>query len=116
MALSWVELSNDGFPSKEYHRVLFERLCQSFGFRRALDSIRLNATKNLSNMTTVEEALGRFFSLIDFAEDMASMEYNEIYEEMSENAKHTMSDYSRYLDKLTIRNEVTNEKENHHGV
>lgn len=48
-------------------------------------------------MTTVEEALGRFFSLIDFAEDMASMEYNEIYEEMSENAKQTMRDYSRYL-------------------
>lgn len=100
MALSWVGNMDSDIPDKELGDELLARWNQSLGFIRALEDIRHNATIGISDKKTREDVIQSFFSLIDFAHDMALMEHRETVERMHKRSQETLEQYDHVFDEI----------------
>lgn len=90
MALSWIsyyKCEDSDIPKNDLFREKCSRRDQSLGFIRALDDMFTHFINNLGEQKTKDDVIQYVYSTIDFAHDVATMEFQELFKESDDDRK-----------------------------
>lgn len=90
MALSWIsyyKCDDSDIPKNDLFREKCSRRDQSLGFIRALDDMFTHFINNLGEQKTKDDVIQYVYSTIDFAHDVATMEFQELFKESDDDRK-----------------------------
>lgn len=92
MALSWVsyhKCDDSEIPKEELFSEINSRRDQAFGFIRALENIFQNFIMNNGKQKTKEDVVQYVYSTINFAHDVATMEFQDLFKESDDDRKES---------------------------